>query len=257
MSLAASVSEASVLGQTLAAGCIIGSVVTALGPLPTILKIRNLKSIEEYPAAPYFTWCISSSLWLSYHLLNENIQLVVALVASFALGLFYVFNYVRYSNKEKRRTIVFLSVSSLLALSGVVYAYIMEMKLAIVIAATVMFFIFLISPMTVIARVVQTKCCASLPFELPCAAALNGVSYVLYGYLVVDDLSLWGTGLVTFLIAAAQLLCHFVYGEFVESSKNLCCFPCLFITRRTKSEDVEDLKPDFDGKPIDTTVITV
>lgn len=237
MSLAASIPLDTLIGKTLSVLCIMASVLTALGPLPTIRKIYKLKSTEEYPTLPYFSLLLCTALWLSYGFLVEDLTIIISNIVGFFLAVGYLLIFIYNSKQEQHSSIKKLSFGLLILIGFVLLAFQQRLSFEIGIAAVILFIFFLVSPLSVLMKVIKTKSCASLPFELPCAVFLNGVSYCLYGYLVVDDFSLWFTGFMTMLLAALQLFCHFIYGDFFGSLRSLCCICSSLKPETTENED--------------------
>lgn len=249
MSLAGSIPIDSIFAQTLSVFCILISITTAFGPLPTIIKIYKTKTTDEFPALPYFLMVLAATIWIFYGLLVEDVIVTLANVILLLPAIGYLITFIYFSKREIRRNIIKLLILLFISIAIGFIGFKNKLIFEIGLSAVLLFLIFQISPLIIILKVIKTKSCEFLPFELPCSLFFNGLLYTLYGYLVLDIFSVWLTAFITMLISSLQLICHCIYGDFLGNLRNLCCF-CLTLTNKpvddndkSKLEEVEQATP--------------
>lgn len=68
------------------------------------------------------------------------------------------------------------------------------------------------SPLAVIRTVIREKSTASLPFSTSLIIWLNSISWTLYGYLIADDVLIYGPNILGFVLSSSQMALFQIYG---------------------------------------------
>ena len=72
--------------------------------------------------------------------------------------------------------------------------------------------LFTASPLAVLRTVIRDKSTASLPWFTSLVIWFNSMSWLLYGYLVADDVLIWGPNVLGFALASLQVSLFGIYG---------------------------------------------
>jgi solute carrier family 50 protein (sugar transporter) len=72
--------------------------------------------------------------------------------------------------------------------------------------------LFTASPLAVVRTVIKDKSTASLPFFTSLVIWFNTTSWLFYGYLVANDVLIWGPNVLGFGLASLQMCLFSVYG---------------------------------------------
>lgn len=211
----------------------IATILVQLSPVPTVYSFVKDKTTKELSVAPYLAMGIASATWALYGTFIKDYSLIAPNVFGTFLAAIFTILFHCYCPQERRKQIYMYYVSVVavvLAVAFVCYHFREDAEQQIQVMGSMAlgsYFIFLFSPFSVLFQVINTKSVESLPFELSFFICLNSSLWVLYAVLVSQDVSLAISSACGVIIAGAQLACHLIYGNFLQSLKILvfgCCF---------------------------------
>eukprot|EP00924_Labyrinthula_sp_SR-Ha-C_P009391 snap_masked-scaffold_2-processed-gene-22.7-mRNA-1 protein AED:1.00 eAED:1.00 QI:0/0/0/0/1/1/2/0/266 len=226
MSSAGSIQEESALGVVLA---IIPSITAILFPLSTVLEIYRSKSTKLYPGLPYFSMILQSLNWAGYGLLVASPTIYGCNFVGVLIGIVYSFIYHRNATEEAKKQRLKLYSGSI----GVFFIFCGLFTHGIVnddpeplgIFSMVGTISFMTSPLVTLLLVCKTNSVESMPFDLSFVIFVNTSFWVIFGWFVADDYTLYITNGLGATSALLQLFCHLLYGDIKTSLKQLLSYP--------------------------------
>ncbi|KAF8407931.1 hypothetical protein HHK36_007071 [Tetracentron sinense] len=191
-----------------------------ISPVPTILKIIQKKSVEEFKPDPYLATLLNCMFWIFYGqpFVHPHSTLVVTINGiGFALEFLYTTDFFIYSNNNKQRLRIFgIFVGELLffmtiATLTLVFAHTHEKRSMIIGTLCVVFGVMMYcSPLTIMHKVIVTKSVEYMPFFLSLANFLNGSVWLTYALIRFDLYITISNGLGA-VSGAVQLILYACY----------------------------------------------
>ncbi|XAR51854.1 hypothetical protein NMG60_11006616 [Bertholletia excelsa] len=189
-------------------------------PWPTMYRILEKKSVEEFKPDPYLAGAMNCIFWIFYGLpiVHPHSTLVVTINSiGLALQLGYLAIFFTYGDKKLRIKIMLVLLVELIVFAAIASVALLKFhahnpRINFVGAFCVFFGIILYSsPLTIMKKVIQTKSVEFMPFWLSFAAWSNGVVWSAYAFIGgIDYYILTGNG-VGALLATAQLILYVMY----------------------------------------------
>ncbi|CAI8603160.1 unnamed protein product [Vicia faba] len=199
---------------------IIGNVITFglfLSPASTFYKIIKKKDVEEYKPDPYIATMLNCAFWAFYGMpfVHPNSFLIVTincvgLVFEFVyLTIFYMYA----NNKGRKKLLLFLLIGvtffiiivliTMLALHGTT-----KRSLVVGIICDIFNIMMYASPLTVMAKVIETKSVKYMPFSLSLANFLNGLCWTTYALIHPFDIYILISNSVGVISGLVQLIIY-------------------------------------------------
>eukprot|EP00924_Labyrinthula_sp_SR-Ha-C_P011207 snap_masked-scaffold_48-processed-gene-0.2-mRNA-1 protein AED:1.00 eAED:1.00 QI:0/-1/0/0/-1/1/1/0/277 len=247
-----SVEETSPLGLLLSSAPAITCIILFLSSTPTIKQIYISNDVGNYPLLPYISMFTQSLVWTSYGFLVHSNTVIIPNIMGTILGLIYtIFYHITYkktfsktprqfstTNKDQGYLSKHYAVAILLLLLLLVLFYGDNPEDNIGFMGMFSTILFNFSPLVVLLRVCREKSCDSMSFPLCLLVFWNSFFWVLFGWFVRDDYTLYVPNGLSFIAGCIQIFCFLSFGNIKQEFKFLLCYS----SQSEKLSDGEDEK---------------
>lgn len=176
--------------------------------LKTAWRIIKKKSAKEFSPVQFFSLFINSLIWTVYGVMKKDISLMIPNLSGVFVGILCVIAYQLNATVSLWKN--YAVVTGLAALLGGLTKF--NMVNSVGLLGCLLSIVLAASPLSVIKTVIEKKSTASLPFPTSFATWLNGLSWGLYGLLVVNDPLVYLPNAVGLMLATVQLSLFAKYG---------------------------------------------
>ena len=181
------------------------SVSMFMAPLPSVLNASKNKSLGELNLSPYPAQCGNCAAWLSYSIILKNPWIFVPNVVGLILGLFFTYIGSRLGDAAQKAALLrsfgsYMSVIALAILCAAKGVFNVAANEVIGRVGIALLMIYYCSPLSTIAKVVETKDSSSIDPALTIVGIANGCFWGMYG-LAISDIYVYGPNLVGASIA--------------------------------------------------------
>jgi solute carrier family 50 protein (sugar transporter) len=201
------------------------AVATTVAPFKTILLIRRVKTLGSVNPIPYGFIYVNALIWILYGLLCKDPYVTAPNTIGILMGAFYTRTAYIYSTPVQRNFLDGITLSlSFISYIGAMIAYLavpQEVGLKILGWLAIMILgLFYSSPLSVFAKVIQTRNAA--PFHTPLAITclLNGALWSAYG-LVRNDPFIYVPNMLGAVVAIVQLVFKGIFPSINEDGESL------------------------------------
>ncbi|MED6167451.1 Bidirectional sugar transporter sweet4 [Stylosanthes scabra] len=179
---------------------IIGNVISFLlflSPAPTFYSIIQKKSVEEFKPDPYIATVLNCAFWVFYGLpFVHPDSILVVTINSVGLAFELVFltiYYIYAPTNGRKKVLLFLLIETIffavVALITLLAVHDLNRRSIVVGVLSDIFNVMMyISPLTIMAQVINTKSVQYMPFWLSLTNFLNGLSWTTYALIHPFDL---------------------------------------------------------------------
>jgi solute carrier family 50 protein (sugar transporter) len=176
--------------------------------LNTALNIARRQSTGKLSAIPFLSLLANSSVWATYGCTQADLSLVIPNMCGVIIGTICVTIFHTFTLQNLRNHYI---VSFAIIFVSFAFGLLddIESLSSIAIALSI---ILLGSPLAVLRTVIVEKSTNAMPFSTSVFTFFNALSWTLYGYLVSNDITVWGSSGVGLILAVVQLLLFAVYG---------------------------------------------
>eukprot|EP01039_Chlorochromonas_danica_P003937 gene3938-4305_t len=178
--------------------------------LQTAWQILNARTVGGFSLLPFISLLVNCVIWTLYGILKKDNTVFFPNALGILVGLFGTSIYTTYSGAKDGLNTFFIIAAIVLSAAGVAYMINdagmlggMGCFLAIVLMG---------SPLATLRTVVRDRSTASLPFGISLMTWGNALCWTLYGFLVADDIMLYGPNSVGLLLASIQMALFAIYG---------------------------------------------
>ncbi|XP_066218396.1 sugar transporter SWEET1 isoform X3 [Saccopteryx leptura] len=183
--------EAGSVANTLLSGaCVLFTLGMFSTGLSDLRHMRMTRRVDNVQFLPFLTTDVNNLSWLSYGILKGDGTLIVVNTVGAVLQTLYISVYLHYCPRKRA---VLLQTATLLGvlLLGFGYFWLLvpniEARLQqLGLFCSVFTISMYLSPLTDLAKVIQTKSTQSLSFSLTIATLLTSASWTLYGFQLRD-----------------------------------------------------------------------
>ncbi|XP_077012470.1 sugar transporter SWEET1 isoform X1 [Tamandua tetradactyla] len=180
----------SVADSLLSGACILFTLGMFSTGLSDLRHMRMTRSVDSVQFLPFLTTDVNNLSWLSYGVLKGDSTLIVVNTVGAVLQTLYILVYLHYC---PRKHAVLLQTTALLGVLLLGYGYFwllvpdLEARLQqLGLFCSVFTISMYLSPLTDLAKVIQTKSTHRLSFSLTIATLLTSASWTLYGFRLRD-----------------------------------------------------------------------
>ncbi|KAK4257091.1 hypothetical protein QN277_006724 [Acacia crassicarpa] len=177
---------------------IIGNIISFclfLSPVPTFVKIYKAKSVQQFKPDIYLATIVNCLMWVFYGtplVTKNNVLVVTTNAVGFVIEMTYVAIFFIYSNRNKRRKILFVLLIEaiycvVLVFCVLHFAHTLKQRAMVVGIICIIFNILMyFSPLTIMRLVIKTKSVKYMPFLISLANFANGLVWVIYALFRFD-----------------------------------------------------------------------
>eukprot|EP01062_Namystynia_karyoxenos_P056283 TRINITY_DN47249_c0_g1_i1.p3 TRINITY_DN47249_c0_g1~~TRINITY_DN47249_c0_g1_i1.p3 ORF type:complete len:328 (+),score=110.23 TRINITY_DN47249_c0_g1_i1:87-986(+) len=186
-----------------------------LSPLIDVQKWKKDGTTGAMQPLPYFVVPGNCFLWLVYGVLNDmNMTMLTGNAPGFLLGLWYVYNFMKYKAPGASITVpAALSASAAAVAAGAALALPTAQAINVIGLYGCAIVVAMFSgPVAAIGTVLRTKDTSSLSLPLTLAALVNCSLWFGFGWFLINDPYVWGPNSIGFAIQLAGLLMFFRFG---------------------------------------------
>lgn len=179
-----------------------------LSCVSTANGIIRMKSVRQLSSVPFVSLLVCGYYWTIYGSMKNDMTVMLPNASAMAAAVYCMWAYYLYA-KSKPSTLywgsaVLIAIATLLAWQRHVQLIgMIGCALSVAVSG---------SPLVVVRTVIRERSTAALPFSISMVAWLNAACWVAYGYLLAEDVLIYGPNLLSFLLATLQLLLFVVYG---------------------------------------------
>ncbi|XP_037681749.1 sugar transporter SWEET1 isoform X1 [Choloepus didactylus] len=181
----------SVADSLLSGACVLFTLGMFSTGLSDLRHMRMTRSVDSVQFLPFLTTDVNNLSWLSYGALKGDGTLIVVNAVGAVLQTLYILVYLHYCPRKRA---VLLQTTALLGVLLLGYGYfwllvpnpkarLEQLGLFCNVFTISMYF----SPLTDLAKVIQTKSTQRLSFSLTIATLLTSTSWTLYGFRLRDS----------------------------------------------------------------------
>ena len=197
---------------------LMGGIISAtmfVAPFPAVLKARASKALGDLNLSPYPAQCGNCAAWLSYGLLISNRWVMAPNVVGLITGLFFTYTGYALGSVTQRDAILVsfasymsvIGVALLCALNGVFSVSAKDVMGRVSIGLLMIYYC---SPLSTIAKVLQTKDSSSIDGALTVVGIVNGLFWAAYG-LAISDIYVYGPNLTGAALSTCTTLVWLLY----------------------------------------------
>lgn len=183
---------------------------------------KSIGSLSPLPNITLFTNCV---VWTTYGWIKRDGTIFIPNLCGILSSIYCMVQFHRYSTIKPTKQYAL----SLLICGVVFYLVSIGDRVNIGLIGCTLSVLFTASPLAVLRTVIRDKSTASLPFFTSLVIWFNTTSWLFYGYLVADDILIWGPNILGFGLASLQMCLFSVYGP----AKSLEAKPRKRITGKT------------------------
>eukprot|EP00924_Labyrinthula_sp_SR-Ha-C_P009390 snap_masked-scaffold_2-processed-gene-22.8-mRNA-1 protein AED:1.00 eAED:1.00 QI:0/-1/0/0/-1/1/1/0/269 len=229
MSSAGSIQDDSALGVILSISASITTVLLYFSPMSTVLEIYRSKSTKLFPGLPYISMILQSLIWSGYGILVSSPTIYCGNLVGVFIGVMYSIIYHTNATEDAKKerlklysggTFLFVIFCGLFT-----HGIVNDDPEPLGIFSMVGTISFMISPLVTLFLVCKTNSVESMPFDLSFVIFVNTSFWVIFGWFVADDYTLYITNGLGATSALLQLFCHLLYGDIKTSLKQLLSYP--------------------------------
>ena len=157
---------------------------------------------------PFLSLLVNCIVWSLYGWLKQDFTVFAPNFSGILVSVFCIYSFNKYNvtNQSKQHTISFLIIVIVVVLAnrnefdtiGTIGCV-----LSIIVSG---------SPLAVIKTVIIEKSTTSMPFTTSLVMWINNMSWTAYGYLVAEDVLIYGPNALSLLLSSLQLSLFVVYG---------------------------------------------
>nr|XP_048327587.1 bidirectional sugar transporter SWEET6b-like [Ziziphus jujuba var. spinosa] len=201
---------------------IIGNVISLglfISPVPTFYNIRQKKDVEEFQPYPYIAAVLNCLFWMLYGMpfVHPNSLLVLTVTPpGLLLEFIYISIFFVYAPNNGRKKIVvglgivFIFNANVVAITLLTLHEAKIRSFMVGMLCDIFNLMMYISPLTIMAKVINTKSVKYMPFYLSLANFLNGASWTSSALIKFDIYVLVSNGLAA-ISGAIQLILYACY----------------------------------------------
>lgn len=178
-------------------------------------RMVQTKSTGKIPFFPIASLFLSSFVWTLYGVLRHDASLYISngvgiVVSLVCIGVFHL-----YSTSRPWGTYWTLLLSSIIVM------LLIQAHLDVIVGwiACALSVVLSGSPLVVISTVIKERSTAALPFSISFINWLSNISWMCYGYLVVNDVIIYAPSILGFALTSIQLALFLIYGFTPEKSE--------------------------------------
>jgi solute carrier family 50 protein (sugar transporter) len=172
-------------------------------------KLNAAKSVGDRSPMPYTSLVACAFTWATFGYLTWDMSVMLPNLSATFFGLYYVYTFQKYADPAVMRK-QYIVWGPLIATVIALFACGMPAQYIANIGAVVAI-ILMGSPLAGLKTILEQKDASSMPFAQCCAALCNGISWALYGYLVVHNPAIWFPNGVGALLSLFQLALFVIY----------------------------------------------
>ena len=166
---------------------------------------KSVGSLSPLPNITLFTNCV---VWTTYGWLKRDGTIFIPNLCGIISSVYCVVLFHLHSTAKPTKSYAL----SLLICVIIGYLAFVGDGSNIGLIGCVLSVLFTASPLAVVRTVIKDKSTASLPFFTSLVIWFNTTSWLFYGYLVADDVLIWGPNVLGFGLATLQMCLFSVYG---------------------------------------------
>lgn len=214
---AGSIDETSILGWILATIPTFTCLLLFLSPLPSIKHIIKDKSTKTLPALPFVSMFVQCLFWTTYGILVQSFTVFVPNFCGILLALYYTAVFHKYANDLHSLYQLYLIAFFSLFGFGFLLIFSTDRTSSVGILSLCSTILFIFSPLIMIFQVCRDRSVASMPFHLSFLTFCNASVWILFGWFVRDDYTIWLPNTFGFISGSLQLICHSLFGDIKQN----------------------------------------
>lgn len=174
----------------------------------TVLGIRKMKAVHKLSCFPFVSLLVCGAFWVLYGYFTNDMTVFFPNFSAILAASFCMWNYYLYAVVKPNK--MFLA-AALLILFALVLAYMRDYHM-IGLVGCVLSVMVSGSPLAVVRTVITERSTAALPFMTSLITWMNAMCWVGYGYLIANDVLIYGPNLLGLGLATLQMSLFAVYG---------------------------------------------
>ena len=192
--------------------------VVFLAPLTAMKQFKAEKSTKEVSPIPYAAMTINGALWVMYGLLKSDFTIILPNISGFFFGAYYTYTFSLYTERN-----MIPYYAGIAAGIGFCATMATSLETAAAVNAIGIFGCGIVAtmfggPLGSIKTVIEDKNTDSLPVAFTLATFVNCILWSSYGWLVIDDIYVWGPNLAGLIFSSVQIG---LYGKYGLPQKNI------------------------------------
>ena len=189
-----------------------------LAPLAAMKQFKAEKSTKEVSPIPYAAMTINGALWVMYGLLKSDFTIILPNISGFFFGAYYTYTFSLYTERN-----MIPYYAGIAAGIGFCATMATSLETAAAVNAIGIFGCGIVAtmfggPLGSIKTVIEDKNTDSLPVAFTLATFVNCILWSSYGWLVIDDIYVWGPNLAGLIFSSVQIG---LYGKYGLPQKNI------------------------------------